>query len=136
MWRALFVGLWNSGGKMADTSKWAFQTNDRVEVDLGGPYGIVPGTILGIAVENVVQMFIVGLDNPVGPFKAVVMPASAITKRKPKLNTPEKHGRLIPTKRSCNIHDDCDAADARAKRQRREFASHCHDEECEDCFGK
>jgi hypothetical protein len=52
--------------------------------------------------------------------------------------------------RSCNRHDDCDAADAKAKarfdedrkkpyREQREnlcpYAEHCHDDCCEDCFG-
>lgn len=38
-------------------------------------------------------------------------------------------------KRSCNRHDDCDAADARAKEAGHHRADHCHDETCEDCFG-
>lgn len=56
-----------------------------------------------------------------------------------------------PTKvRSCNRHGDCDAADARAKanheanlskpRQERTitfpYSEHCHDDDCEDCFGR
>jgi len=37
--------------------------------------------------------------------------------------------------RSCNRHDDCDAADAKARLAGAYSASHCHDECCEDCFG-
>lgn len=36
--------------------------------------------------------------------------------------------------RSCNRHVDCDAADERM-RARATLAHHCHDENCEDCFG-
>jgi hypothetical protein len=36
--------------------------------------------------------------------------------------------------RTCNRHDDCDAADAKA-RERGRYADHCHDDCCEDCFG-
>lgn len=41
-----------------------------------------------------------------------------------------------PLPRNCNMHGDCDAADARA-REKDPAASveHCHDECCEDCFG-
>lgn len=35
-------------------------------------------------------------------------------------------------KRTCNRHDDCDAADKRNSEGR---AYHCHDDGCEDCFG-
>lgn len=39
-------------------------------------------------------------------------------------------------KRTCNRHDDCDAADADARRLWKKPASyHCHIEDCEDCFG-
>jgi len=37
--------------------------------------------------------------------------------------------------RSCNRHDDCDAADAAARAKGHLSAEHCHDECCEDCFG-
>ncbi len=66
------------------------------------------------------------------------------------------------TKRTCNRHTDCDLADAKAKAARQaaidkaaadpkwptylpfwraadnmhEWADHCHDDCCEDCFGK
>lgn len=37
---------------------------------------------------------------------------------------------------SCNRHNDCKAADEKARARGAMFgASHCHDEECEDCFG-
>jgi hypothetical protein len=36
---------------------------------------------------------------------------------------------------SCNRHDDCDEADAKAREEGRYFADHCHDDCCEDCFG-
>lgn len=38
-------------------------------------------------------------------------------------------------KRKCNMHDDCDAADARAKSNGTGKAKHCSVEGCEDCFG-
>lgn len=38
--------------------------------------------------------------------------------------------------RSCNLHVDCDAADARARDKGRWRAKHCHDDCCEDCFGR
>ena len=43
-------------------------------------------------------------------------------------------------KRTCNKHDDCDAADERAKARGeshygRPGASHCHSDDCEECFG-
>jgi hypothetical protein len=37
--------------------------------------------------------------------------------------------------RACNRHNDCDAADLRAKLVGVYSASHCHDDTCEDCFG-
>lgn len=43
--------------------------------------------------------------------------------------------------RSCNRHNDCEAAENEVMQrrgiQRREIAAsfHCHDDECEDCFG-
>lgn len=49
-----------------------------------------------------------------------------------------------PTVRSCNRHNDCDAADERAVanspkdyygRPVYTSADHCHDECCEECFG-
>jgi len=38
-------------------------------------------------------------------------------------------------KRTCNMHEDCDAADARAVARGSLYSYHCHDDECEDCFG-
>lgn len=38
--------------------------------------------------------------------------------------------------RTCNRHKDCDEADrAVAAKGRTLWADHCHDEDCEDCFG-
>lgn len=37
--------------------------------------------------------------------------------------------------RTCNLHDDCDAADQKAREKGRNWADHCDDEYCEDCFG-
>lgn len=37
--------------------------------------------------------------------------------------------------RSCNRHDDCEKADVAARARGAYGASHCHDDECEDCFG-
>lgn len=41
-------------------------------------------------------------------------------------------------KRTCNRHDDCDAVDERFKAKSLPLPVdlHCHDEDCEDCFGK
>lgn len=39
-----------------------------------------------------------------------------------------------PLSNSCNRHDDCTAANAAAK-AKGVSASHCYDEDCEDCFG-
>lgn len=36
---------------------------------------------------------------------------------------------------TCNRHNDCAAADARARAAGRSSAEHCHDECCEECFG-
>lgn len=38
--------------------------------------------------------------------------------------------------RQCNMHSDCDAVDLRRYAEGRERAVHCHDEDCEDCYGK
>ena len=40
-----------------------------------------------------------------------------------------------PLPRTCNIHEDCDAADGRARANGRICAEHCHDDCCVDCFG-
>lgn len=56
------------------------------------------------------------------------------------------HSRLPDDRphRDCNRHDDCIAADARARTQGPkdyygrpvyDRADHCHDDCCEDCFG-
>lgn len=39
--------------------------------------------------------------------------------------------RRLP--RSCNRHSDCHAADDRAWPR---YTDHCHDDDCEDCFGQ
>lgn len=55
--------------------------------------------------------------------------------------TEEQRQAKAKPKRSCNRHDDCDKAEeevmARRGIQRHEisFSFHCHDDECEDCFG-
>ncbi len=41
-----------------------------------------------------------------------------------------------PIDRACNRHDDCDAADAKARKAGRSTPDHCHDENCEECFGQ
>ena len=39
--------------------------------------------------------------------------------------------------RSCNRHDDCDAAEITAFGKLGYVPNfHCHDEDCEECFGK
>lgn len=38
-------------------------------------------------------------------------------------------------RRTCNLHADCNAADEEARANGKRTA-HCHDEDCEDCFGK
>ena len=41
-----------------------------------------------------------------------------------------------PTKvKTCNKHDDCDAADERARGRGSKQAVHCWSEDCEECFG-
>ena len=37
--------------------------------------------------------------------------------------------------RSCNMHTDCNAADELSKQKYNRKATHCHDEDCDDCFG-
>ncbi len=37
---------------------------------------------------------------------------------------------------TCNRHSDCAAANTRARAAGRISAEHCHDGDCEDCFGK
>lgn len=37
--------------------------------------------------------------------------------------------------RSCNRHSNCEQADVEAKARGTYGASHCHDDDCEDCFG-
>jgi hypothetical protein len=41
----------------------------------------------------------------------------------------------LPERRSCNRHDDCDAANVEARERGYNWATHCHDECCQDCFG-
>jgi hypothetical protein len=52
---------------------------------------------------------------------------------------PQTNATPTPSKRSCNRHHDCDAAEAEvlAKNPGKtiSFSFHCHDEDCEDCFG-
>ena len=37
--------------------------------------------------------------------------------------------------RTCNMHEDCDAADAKRQARDGKRAAHCHSDDCEDCFG-
>lgn len=39
-------------------------------------------------------------------------------------------------KRKCNLHDDCDEADRKAKEAGKRIPHHCRSEDCEDCFGQ
>lgn len=48
---------------------------------------------------------------------------------------PIKFESGVKSKRSCNRHSDCEKADVEAKARGAYAASHCHDDECEDCFG-
>lgn len=41
----------------------------------------------------------------------------------------------VPT-RTCNRHDDCDAADAAGRERGGNPPDHCHDDGCEDCHGQ
>lgn len=42
----------------------------------------------------------------------------------------------VPVGHSCNRHNDCDAADKKARDRGAHYGTdHCHDDECEDCFG-
>ena len=55
------------------------------------------------------------------------------------LHPPSRIGEpdLLPgAKRTCNRHKDCNTADEKARAAGRSFADHCHDDCCEDCFGK
>jgi len=40
-----------------------------------------------------------------------------------------------PKVESCNMHEDCNAADERAKARGSQQAVHCWTEDCEECFG-
>lgn len=45
---------------------------------------------------------------------------------------------VVPAKserRSCNLHDDCNAADEEARMVGRQRPDHCGDDGCEECFG-
>lgn len=44
---------------------------------------------------------------------------------------------IVPAKRTCNRHDDCDEADKKAVARGSKIggAEHCHDDCCEECFG-
>jgi hypothetical protein len=49
----------------------------------------------------------------------------------------EGAGLVVPAapKRTCNRHDDCDAANGQAMAVANRRAYHCHNDCCEDCFG-
>ena len=38
-------------------------------------------------------------------------------------------------KRKCNLHDDCDESDRKAKEAGKRIPHHCSVDDCEDCFG-
>jgi hypothetical protein len=49
-----------------------------------------------------------------------------------------KEKKAEPVRNSCNRHSDCAAATAKFKEKNGRdpgFSFHCHDDECEDCFG-
>lgn len=48
---------------------------------------------------------------------------------------PKCDARSLARVRTCNMHDDCDAADLAAVARGKLWASHCNDDCCEDCFG-
>lgn len=57
------------------------------------------------------------------------------------MNEEELKSKPAP-RRSCNRHDDCDAAEAEVLARNPgktkadiNFSFHCHDDECEECFG-
>jgi hypothetical protein len=49
---------------------------------------------------------------------------------------PEK---VFDSKRSCNLHDDCNEADRKGiikcGQSYNQYTAHCHDDCCEECFG-
>ncbi len=49
--------------------------------------------------------------------------------------TPEPEPEPEKVARTCNLHFDCDAANAKARAAGRHAADHCHDDACEECFG-
>lgn len=72
------------------------------------------------------------LRELVGEFRNTVLTGGAI----PAELVNPSGGRPGPTvTRVCNRHDDCDAADAKARASGRACADHCHDDCCDDCFG-
>ena len=42
----------------------------------------------------------------------------------------------LPDPNTCNIHNDCAAANAKAVANGKLWADHCHNDCCEDCFGQ
>ena len=62
-------------------------------------------------------------------------PAGAWGHRNASKDWPKHLKELAAPKRTCNRHDDCDAADQRARAKGSACADHCHDECCEECFG-
>lgn len=52
----------------------------------------------------------------------------------PRVTEPEP---TTPVRRSCNRHDDCDAAEVKRFGKTGYYSNfHCHSDDCEDCFGK
>jgi hypothetical protein len=48
----------------------------------------------------------------------------------------EVTGGDLLQRRSCNVHEDCAAADAKRAERGLPKDHHCRDEDCEDCFGR
>jgi hypothetical protein len=58
-----------------------FNVDDRVEFDLTGePKYQGTGTVLGLSMDHIVQMYIVLLDRPIEGEKAIVVPHTLMTK--------------------------------------------------------
>ena len=70
-------------------------------------------------------------------FEAVVQIVAALEAPPPPVaRQPETLPAPAPKVRTCNMHEDCDAADAKRQARDGKRAAHCHSDDCEDCFGK
>lgn len=85
-----------------------------------------------------------GFDNEISAIDRLVRralmaaPIGTVDDVKARINATvaEALTHLDPKPRPCNRHDDCDAADAKARKSGLLGAEHCHDDCCEDCFGQ